>query len=175
MYGMRILTPVWIEVLYSVRQEYSRKREALQFFAEKATSFLCRYYKSEVIREEPELLPLYGQVAFCVREALALEATDMKQALEKYREVVLLNPEWADIMKSYMNALGGEVARREEAAKEEMKRLEAGVLEEIHKLVQLKQYEPAMAVLRQLKQLKPNDLKLAELTLQIRLAMLENV
>ena len=55
-----------------------------------------------------------------------------------------------------------------------MKRLEAGVLEEIHKLVQLKQYEPAMAVLRQLKQLKPNDLKLAELTLQIRLAMLEN-
>lgn len=162
------------EVLYSVRQEYSKKREALQFFAEKATGFLCRYYKSEVIREESELLPLYGQVAFCVEEALALEATDMKRALEKYREVALLNPEWADIMKLYMNDLGGEVARREEAAKEEMKRLEAGVLEEIHKLVQLKQYEPAMEVLRQLKQLKPNDLKLAELTLQIRLAMLEN-
>ena len=121
-----------------------------------------------------EILPIYGQVAFRIRKALALEATDMKQALEIYREVVIVNPEWADVMKSYMNGLGEEVVRKEKAAKEEMKQLELGVLGEIHKLVQMKQYEAALSVLKQLKQLKPNDLKLAELTLQIRLAMLEN-
>ena len=121
-----------------------------------------------------EILPIYGQVAFRIRKALALEATDMKQALEIYREVVIVNPEWADVMKSYMNGLGEEVVRKEKAAKEEMKQLELGVLGEIHKLVQMKQYEAALSVLKQLKQLKPNDLKLAELTLRIRLAMLEN-
>ena len=94
--------------------------------------------------------------------------------MEIYREVVIVNPEWADVMKSYMNGLGEEVVRKEKAAKEEMRQLELGVLGEIHKLVQMKQYEAALSVLKQLKQLKPNDLKLAELTLQIRLAMLEN-
>lgn len=163
-----------VEVLHSVGQEYAQKREALQFFANKATAFLGTYYKQEAIEEELEILPIYGQVAFRIRKALALEATDMKQALEIYREVVIVNPEWADVMKSYMNGLGEEVVRKEKAAKEEMKQLELGVLGEIHKLVQMKQYEAALSVLKQLKQLKPNDLKLAELTLQIRLAMLEN-
>lgn len=121
-----------------------------------------------------ELLPIYGQVAFRVRDALALEATDMKRALEIYREIVVVNPEWADVMKSYMNALGEEVVRKEDAAKEEMERLEQGVLEEVHKLVHKKQYEDALSVLKQLKQMKPNDLDLAELTLRIRLTMIEN-
>ncbi len=163
-----------VEVLHSVGQGYDKKREALQFFADKATSFLDKYYKQEIIEEELELLPIYGQVAFRVRDALALEATDMKRALEIYREIVVVNPEWADVMKSYMNALGEEVVRKEDAAKEEMERLEQGVLEEVHKLVHKKQYEDALSVLKQLKQMKPNDLDLAELTLRIRLTMIEN-
>ena len=164
-----------VVVLCSVREsKFIDRRQALQFFSEKASSFLRKYYTQEVIQEELELLPEYGQIAFRIEEALALESTDMKRALEIYREVVLVNPEWADVMKSYMNALGEEVIRKEEAAREEMKRLEQGVLEEIYKLIQMKEYESALAVLRQLKQLKPNDLKLAELTLRIRLAMLEN-
>ena len=164
-----------VVVLCSVREsKFIDRRQALQFFSEKASSFLKKYYTQEVIQEELELLPEYGQIAFRIEEALALESTDMKRALEIYREVVLVSPEWADVMKSYMNALGEEVIRKEEAAREEMKRLEQGVLEEIYKLIQMKEYESALAVLRQLKQLKPNDLKLAELTLRIRLAMLEN-
>lgn len=155
-------------------REYEKKHQALQLFADKATTFLGRYYQADVIENELELLPLYGQVAFRLRDALQLEETKLQRALELYHEVVIVNPVWADAMKTYMSALSKEVERREIAAKEEMERLEQGVLEEIHKLIQVKQYEAALAALKQLKQLKPNDLDLAELTLRIRLAMMEN-
>ena len=164
-----------VAALHSINEkDYAKKRQSLQFFAEKATGFLGKYYKEELIREYLELLPTYGQVAYRIAEALELEATDIKRALEIYREVVIIDPQWANVMKSYMTAVGEEQVRRENAAKEEMKKLEQGVLEEIHKLVQNRQYEDALSVLSQLKQLKPNDLDLAELTLRIRLAMLEN-
>lgn len=164
-----------LAALHSVKEKnYDKKRQALQFFAEKTISFLGKYYKEDVIREELELLPLYGQIAYRLESALRLEATDMKRALEMYREVVLVDPGWADVMKSYMNALSVEVTRKDAAEKEEMKRLEQGVLEEVHKLVQKKEYEAALGVLKELKQMKPNDLDLAELTLRVRLTMMEN-
>ena len=164
-----------LAALHSVKEKnYGKKRQVLQFFAEKTISFLGKYYKEDVIREELELLPLYGQIAYRLESALQLEATDMKQALEMHREVVLVDPGWADVMKSYMNALSVEVARKDAAEKEEMKRLEQGVLEEVHKLVQKKEYEAALSVLKELKQMKPNDLDLAELTLRVRLTMMEN-
>lgn len=164
-----------LAALHSVKEKnYGKKRQVLQFFAEKTISFLGKYYKEDVIREELELLPLYGQIAYRLESALQLEATDMKQALEMHREVVLVDPGWADVMKSYMNALSVEVARKDAAEKEEMKRLEQGVLEEVHKLVQKKEYEAALGVLKELKQMKPNDLDLAELTLRVRLTMMEN-
>ena len=163
-----------LEVLYSVReQEYTKKKQFLIYFAEKATAFIGKYYQEDIIYHFPELLPIYGQLAMKLAEALAVEEDDLKRALELYREMALINPQWADALKSYMQELANERKRREETAKEEMKQLEEKVMQEILTLVKDRKYEEAITILHQLQKMKPNDLDLAEMALQIRLAQLQ--
>ena len=135
---------------------------------------LEKYFKSDVIEGATELLPIYGQVAFRIAEALRTEESDVKRALELYREVVVVDPRWGTVMKSYMQAMNEERKRRELAAKEEMKQLEASVLAEVHKLVVEAKYSEALEILSQMKKMKPNDLGLAESSHRVSLAMLEN-
>jgi len=45
-------------------------------------------------------------------------------------------------------------------------------MEEVHNCVKQKRYEEALGIVNQLKQMEPNDLETAELSLRIRLAML---
>lgn len=163
-----------LEVLYSVReQEYAKKKQLFVYFAEKATDFIKKYYQEDIVYHYPELLPIYGQMAMKLAQALAVEEDDLKRALELYHEMALINPQWADALKSYIQELANERNRREEAAKEEMKQLEAKVMQEILALVKDRKYEEAITILHQLQQMKPNDLDLAEMALQIRLAQLQ--
>lgn len=164
----------WRALLCAGEKDYEKKRQAICLFAERTTAFLEKYFKSDVIEGATELLPIYGQVAFRVAEALRTEESDVKRALELYHEVVVVDPRWGTVMKSYMQAMNEERKRRELAAKEEMKQLEASVLAEVHKLVVEAKYPEALEILSQMKKMKPNDLGLAELSLRVRLAMLEN-
>jgi hypothetical protein len=136
-------------------------------------TFLRRYYQAHVFEDEPGLLPVYGQVALCVEQALALEESDPRQALERYGRVPAICPEWANVVKSYAQAFGRERERREQAARDEMEKLTAQILENVHRCLVKKEYTTALEILRQLKQTKPNDLELAELGVQIRLTMLQ--
>lgn len=172
-YGYMEIRIAELKVLYSVReQEFPKKRETLELFAGKAMEFLRTYYKESVFSEEPELLPAYGQAALRVEKALALETSEPKEALALYREAVTVCPQWADAMKAYMQAFGQERERREKAAKDEMRRLRTRIMEEVHNCVKQKRYEEALGIVNQLKQMEPNDLETAELSLRIRLAML---
>lgn len=164
----------WQALRSEQEKEYSAKREKLVFFARKAMDFMQTYYRTEVLEDAQELLPLYGQVACRLFLALELEESDVKRALELYHEVVVVDAEWAIVMKTYMRELGEERTRRENAAKEEMRKLEESVLNEVHRLVKEEKYQDALAILAQLKQMKPNDLYIAELSLRVRLTMLQN-
>jgi hypothetical protein len=161
-------------VLYSVREkEFAVKQQRLHFFAEKACAFLRRYYKESIITDKMELLPVYGQAAFRVERALALEEREPKKALELYGEIAIVYPQWRQALKDYMQVFGKAREEKEQAAKEEMRRLEAQVLSEVYNCMKEKRYEESLAILGQLKQVKPDNLAAAKLTLQIRLAMLE--
>lgn len=163
-----------LDVLYSVHEdEFAKKRQMLAFFAERALEFLGKYYQNKVFEEMTELLPKYGQAAVLIQRALDLEAENIKDALGTYAEVAAVCPEWAEAVKSYMQALGEEQERKAKAAKDEMEQLEAKILAEVHKCVQEQRYPDAMVIIEQLKQMKPNDLDIAELALRTRLAMIE--
>lgn len=161
------------EVLYSVSEmEFDKKRQSLVDFGEKAETFHREYYQAYIVDEYPELLPEYAQAALFIARALAMEAAEPKEALETLKLAVDVYPSIAEAVKSYMRAFGEEQKRKERAAKEEMRQLQEKIKAEVYRCVEQKQYEAALQILAQLKQLKPNDLELAELSLRIRLAML---
>jgi len=59
------------------------------------------------------------------------------------------------------------------STREEMEKLKVQVLGEVYKLVASKDYEAAISVVKQLKQMYPEDLELVDLTLKLRLAGLK--
>ena len=137
-----------------------------------AEQFHRVYYQADIVDNCPELLPDYAQAALLIGKALPMEAADPKAALDMLKTAVDVYPSFADAIKSYMRAFGEENRRRERAAKEEMRQLQEKIKAEVYRCMEQKQYETALEILAQLKQLKPNDLELAELSLRIRLAML---
>lgn len=161
------------KALFSVvEKDFEKKRQSLAEFAEKAEQFHRVYYQADIVDNCPELLPDYAQAALLIGKALPMEAADPKAALDMLKTAVDVYPSFADAIKSYMRAFGEENRRRERAAKEEMRQLQEKIKAEVYRCMEQKQYETALEILAQLKQLKPNDLELAELSLRIRLAML---
>lgn len=161
------------KALFSVvEKDYDKKRVSLREFAIEAEAFHRIYYQAKTVEEYPELLPEYAQAALFIAQALSMEAAEPKAALDTLKKAVDVYPSMADAVKSYMRAFNEEQGRRERAAKEELRQLQKKLTAEVYRFMEQKQYETALEILYQLKQQKPNDLELAELTLRIRLAML---
>lgn len=172
-YDYLLVQVAQLKALFSVAErDYETKRASLKEFAEMTEQFHRVYYQADIVDECPELLPEYAQAALYIAKAFSLEASEPKAALETYKLAVDVYPSFADAIKSYMRAFGEEQRRRERAAKDEMRELQTKIKAEVYRFMELKQYEAALEILTQLKQLKPNDLELAELSLRIRLAML---
>lgn len=172
-YGYLFARIAEAEVLYSAaEQDFAEKRKHLTEFAEQTEKFHRVYYQADIVSEYLELLPEYAQAAIYIVQALLLEAEEPKAALENLKLAVDVYPSLADAIKSYMKAFGAEQRQRARAAKEEMRQLQEKIKTEVYRYMEQKQYEAAIQILTQLKQLKPNDLELAELSLRIRLAML---
>lgn len=162
------------KVLYSkLDQDYEKKEAALREFAEASISFIEKYYKKDIIKYYPELLPAHGQAALMIREALQLKEENPKAMLEKICQVVEIYETFADAVKSFVVAYGDEQDRIQKVRKEELKKLERQVMEEIKNCIDRKDYEQAIQIVNQLKKMKPNNLELVQLSLEIRLAMLE--
>ncbi len=155
-----------------VEKEFEKKRASFLEFARVTEQFHRVYFQAEIVDNCPELLPEYAQAALFIGKALSMEEAEPKEALDTLKLAVDVYPSFADTIKSYMRAFGEEKRKRERAAKEEMRQLQEKVKGEVYRCMEQKQYEAALQILTQLKQLKPNDLELAELTLRVRLAML---
>ena len=162
-------------VLHSVDQEkYATKWTCFMDFTERACAFARCYYRPEVIENYPELLPEYMQAALLLEKAFAFESADMPRAAELQRRAAEVYPTIAPAVCSFMQATSKERERRDRDAKEELRNLEKQVKKQVEQCIEAKQYADALSILAQLKELCPNDLETAELTLKARLGTLES-
>ena len=161
------------KLLYHVgEQEYEKKKGYLQTFSQKTMSFLRKYFQTQVFEEAPELLPEYGQAAFLIEKAFALEESNPTEMLRVIKEVVDIYPSFTDAIRSFITAFGIEQDERKRRQKEEMRKLREQILAQVHMLMGQKEYAKALTIVQQLKQMQPDDLELVALGLEIRLAML---
>ena len=162
------------KVLYSAQGKgYELKHNWFAQFVNQTIQFCETYYKPEIPIHYPEFLPPYVQAGLQMKKAMLLEETDTKAALEAFKEVVDIYPDFAQPIKGYMQELLQEQDRKQRKAKEEMRQLEQAIKAQVITYIEQKQYENALTVLLELKKLKPNDLEVMELVLRARLGMLE--
>lgn len=161
------------ELLYHAKeQEYEKKKGYLQNFSQKSMDFLRKYIQSQVFEEAFELLPAYGQAAYLLEQAFTLEESNPTQMLSILREVVDVYPNFKNIIRSFMTAYGIEQDEKKRRQKEEMRNLKEQILLQVQELVKQKQYVQALEIVKQLKQMQPDDLNLVALALELRLAIL---
>ena len=162
------------EVLYSnFENDYKKKERAFREFAERAIALISRYYKPEIIMEYPELLPSYGQAGLIIHEALLLKEKNPKEMLRKMRQIVDVYETFTDEVKSFISAYGDEQERIKRNRKKEMETLKQQILQEVRNCVSRKEFTQAISILNQLQQIKPNDLELVQMSIELRLTMLE--
>lgn len=162
------------ELLHHAKeQEYQKKKGYLQNFSQKSMDFLRKYTQPQVFEEAFELLPPYGQAAYLLEQAFALEETNPTQMLQILKEVVEVYPSLKHIIRSFMTAYGIEQEDKKRRQKEEMKNLKTQILGQVQVLVKQRQYVQALEIVKQLKQMQPDDLELVSLALELRLAILK--
>lgn len=161
------------KVLYHAGvQDYAKKKSCLDEFSKKTLVFLRKYYQPQIFTEALDLLPEYGQAAFYIEQAFALEKSNPTEMLRILKEVVEVYPTFATMIKSFIMAYGIEQHEAKRRQREEMRNLKAQILGEVQKFVAKKQYTEALSIVKQLKQMCPDDLELVALSLELRLAML---
>ena len=158
---------------HASEQKYKDKKAYMQMFSEKTMSFLRKYYQSQVFEEAPELLPEYGQAALLIEKGFALEQSNPTEMLRILKEVVEVYPTLTNIIRGFISAYGIEQDNVKRRQKEEMRNLKGQILAQVQTLVEQKQYETAHSIVKQLKQMLPDDLELVALALELRLATLE--
>lgn len=164
------------KVLYSVfEKEYAKKEDALVEFAERTVVFLEKYYNQDIIVNYPELLPAFGQAAIIIAEAYCLKEENPAKMLAKLKQVVEVYNTFAQPIRKIISGYSQEQERLRQARKDEMMKLEAQILQQVKNCVAKKEYEAALQILAQLKTMKPNDLELISLSLEIRLMQLNEM
>lgn len=161
------------KVLYNVAsQNYEQRKGDLENFAKLTLAFLRKYFQPEIFETYMELLPAYGQVAVLIENAFALEQENPAEMLRVLKEVVDYYPAFSDVIRSFLSVYGQEQKDKKRREKEEMESLKVQILAEVQKCIKSKQYEQALSIVQQLKQMHPDDLELTSLALEIRLASL---
>lgn len=154
-------------------QEYAKKKAYLLNFSQKSMDFLRKYYQPQVFEEAPELLPEYGQAALLIENGFALEESNPTEMLRVLKEVVGVYPTFTNIIRGFISAYGIEQDEKKRRQREEMRNLKGQILAQVQTLVAQKQYETALGIVKQLKQMQPDDLELVALALELRLATLK--
>ncbi len=149
-------------------------RLLLEVFADRVTSFFGEYYQTEILESYSELLPVYAQAAVWIDKALKLESENFSGAADSYKKAVEAYPELSELVKQYLNGFASMQQQQKLEARKELQKLGVQVRAQVQQCIEQKQYDTALVILRQLKQMQPNDLDLVEESLKIRLAMLSD-
>ena len=175
-FDMRI-SEAWLLFCRS-ENDFAELREKLRDFAERTKEFNRYYYKDEVFREYRDLLPISCQAALLISDALEREAGDKGEMKECLKKCVGIYPDMANAMKEYFRLYSEERLREEKRAREakmELRKLVGRLKSKVNELLQAHMMKEAQLVLEQLKNVVPNDLEVAALSLKVKLQMLEEI
>lgn len=118
-------------------------------------------------------VPEYVQAAAKISEYFQIESQDTVHALGKLKEAVDIYPEFANGIGRFMHSYAELEKQRAKKQQEEMQKLREQVIEQIKGMAASGQYQAALQILGQLKQMFPEDLEIIALGLELRLQSLE--
>lgn len=168
---LRILVKQFLLFSEGMRLTFELLRGRLEDYGNLALDFCRHLYLPEIIEDCAELLPEFGQYAKVIRQALALESSDLREALAQYKTLVDMDSRFATTISAYMKMLRENLSAQEAGANE-LDQLKGKVMVEVFDLVKSHQFNEALAILGELKKVYPNDLPIAQTSLEIRIAML---
>lgn len=145
-------------------------RELLAYAAENER--LCRrLYREELFDQTPELLPQGCQASLKLKNmAEAAEEGDFQRALSDVREALEIMPQLSNVLKYCTNWLSEQSESRnaeQKKARDEMRTLAEAVKAQACNLAAQGMPEQAVAVLRQLRMLVPEDSEIPEMEKRI--------
>lgn len=130
------------------------------------------YYFCEEYGQQP-IAPPEVQAAAKIKDYEEAEPSDKKQALIALKEAAELCPDFAHGIGQFFQFYSELEKQRAAKQKEEMEELRVQVIGEVNEMLENKQIDSALQIMVQLKQMFPEDLEVAELTLAVRLKTLE--
>ncbi|MDY6156344.1 MAG: glycosyltransferase [Agathobacter sp.] len=139
-------------------------------FAENVLGFYRDAYGADF--EKQDELPGACLMAMMIEEAMECEA-DKDRFIQIMKQCPEVYPQLMDQVKMLLAAYLREPLRKEREAKEEIQKLKVQVLEQAKQMRDAGQYDIALQILVQLKQIVPDDLDIMELELEIRLRKME--
>lgn len=164
------------QMLYSVEDDtYEDKKVWIQKFTERACAFYREYHTKDAIEKYSELLPDYARGAFALEKAFTYEKSWPEKFVSQLTKVTEVNKATSAAIASFIEQYGEELRnkRKEQEKKEEYEKLRLEKIQDVQKRVVERKYPEALEILNELKEKNPQDLEVADLILQIRLALFE--
>lgn len=140
--------------------DYETMRQKMKQFANRTVTFTQKY---------PSEQKMLGEVAHKVTHALELEERNPKEAIQCMADLSKIVPEYALAIKKYLLAFNNYYQNKEAYTKRKLEETKTKIMGEVQGLVDREEYDSALAILEELKQIVPEDLDIAETILQTRI------
>ncbi len=140
--------------------DYETMRQKMKQFADRTVTFTQKY---------PSEQKMLGEVAHKVTHALELEEKNPKEAIQCMADLPQIVPEYALAIKKYLLAFNNYYQNKETYTKRKLEEIKTKIMGEVQGLVVREEYDSALAILEELKQIVPEDLDIAEAILQTRI------
>lgn len=118
-------------------------------------------------------LPRTVQAALRIQEYIDIEPQDKIRAINKLKEAVDICPEFADGIGEFLHFYSDLERQRMAKQKKEMSQLRNQVMGQVQVMIANGQYQEALQIIQQLKQMFPGDLEVVALGLEVRAKTLE--
>lgn len=156
------------QIMAGPRMQVMEYYDLLKQYAQNKIYFYCNMHK-----DDGEEIPSEVQAAVKINEYIELEAQNKVQGLGKLKEVVDVCPAFAKGIGQFVHLYAELERQRAEKQKKEMRELRNQVIEQVRGMLAKRQYDAAIQIVGQLKQMFPEDLEVAQLALEVRLKTLE--
>lgn len=140
--------------------DYETMRQKMKQFADRTVTFTQKY---------PSEQKMLGEVAHKVAHALELEEKNPKEAIQCMADLPQIVPEYALAIKKYLLAFNNYYQNKEAYTERKLEEIKTKIMGEVQGLVVREEYDSALAILEELKQIAPEDLDIAEAILQTRI------
>ena len=140
--------------------DYETMRQKMKRFADRTVTFTQKY---------PSEQKMLGEVAHKVTHALELEEKNPKEAIQCMADLPQIVPEYALAIKKYLLAFNNYYQNKEAYTKRKLEEIKTKIMGQVQGLVVREEYDSALAILEELKQIVPEDLDIAEAILQTRI------